>query len=83
MATVTVTVTVTLTVVVVAVTGKVTDNVNKPHIIQALLALAVVGQCVWFGAGKDAERTALNQWPMVMCHDAATTYLGTNMVLKW
>eukprot|EP01050_Picozoa_sp_SAG11_P002426 SAG11_NODE_123_length_15805_cov_15.133261_7_plen_137_part_00 len=48
-------------------------------LLHMLLAAAITIQ----SAAKDPETTPLNEWPMVMCHDAATTYLKTGPVNKW
>jgi hypothetical protein len=45
------------------------------------LVLGLLTACVQ--AMKDVHTTPLNEWPMIMAHDAATTYLEINGVNKW
>jgi hypothetical protein len=49
----------------------------------SVLLLLLSTPHIWEVSAKDPEKTPLNEWPMVMCHDAATTYLRTGLVNKW
>lgn len=49
----------------------------------AVLPLLLLVPAPRLVTAKDPEKTQLNEWPMVMCHDAATTYLKTGLVNKW
>lgn len=42
----------------------------------AALLLATAGVC-------SAQRTLLNEFPMIMTHDAGSGYLGSDIVADW
>eukprot|EP01047_Picozoa_sp_COSAG01_P077481 COSAG01_NODE_13967_length_1513_cov_3.613154_2_plen_143_part_00 len=50
--------------------------------VRRLLRLVALSIIVQAAAGKDPNTTLVNEWPMVMVHDAATTYLREGHLLN-
>ena len=45
--------------------------------------LSVLATIVSYATARNASTTFLNQWPMIMAHDAATTYLTPGIINNW
>ena len=52
-------------------------------LILLIYNVVLINTIVLVKSRKNPSTTLLNQWPMVAAHDAATSYLSSNVINKW